>query len=152
MLASLRRTCEPALSVVGVCPHRLRNNNQSTSESDPRSYEVTWAVTSKAQKKFWGSKGIRTHDLRDTGAMLYRVSYEASASSYNGYKLNSHLTCFQWGFIAQLVEHRTGNAFGSEPGRWLVGSLNKTAEDGDSNIGKTVRPITEDKKRSGILK
>ena len=31
-----------------------------------------------------------------------------SPSSYNGYKLNSHLTCFQRGFIAQLVEHRTG--------------------------------------------
>ena len=26
-----------------------------------------------------------------------------SFSSYNGYKLNSHLTCFQRGFIAQLV-------------------------------------------------
>ena len=31
-----------------------------------------------AQKQFWGSNGIRTHDLRDTGAMLYRLSYEAS--------------------------------------------------------------------------
>ena len=30
-------------------------------------------------------------------------------SSYNGYKLNSYLTClFQRGFIAQSVEHRTG--------------------------------------------
>ena len=47
-----------------------------TSESDLRSYEV--AVTKKAQKKFWGSNGIRTHDLRDTGAMLYQLSYEAS--------------------------------------------------------------------------
>ena len=28
--------------------------------------------------KFWGSNGIRTHGLRDTGAMLYRLSYEAS--------------------------------------------------------------------------
>ena len=27
---------------------------------------------------------------------------------YHGYKLNSHLTCFQRSFIAQLVEHRTG--------------------------------------------
>ena len=40
------------------------------SESDPRSYE--------AQKTFWGSNGIRTHDLRDTSAMLYQLSYEAS--------------------------------------------------------------------------
>ena len=48
------------------------------SERDLRSCEVTQAVTNKAQKKFWGSNGIRTHDLRDTGAMLYRLSYEAS--------------------------------------------------------------------------
>ena len=51
---------------------------KSTSESDPRSYKVTKAVTNKAQKKFWGSNGIRTHDLRDAGAMLYRLGYEAS--------------------------------------------------------------------------
>ena len=36
-----------------------------TSESDSRSY----VVTDKAQKKFW----LRTRDLRDTGAMLYRL-------------------------------------------------------------------------------
>ena len=33
-------------------------------------------VTNKAQKKI--SDGIRTHDLHDTGAMLYQLSYEAS--------------------------------------------------------------------------
>ena len=40
-----------------------------------------------------------------------------SFTSYNGYKLNSHLTCFQQGFIAQLVEHRTGimELMGSNP-------------------------------------
>ena len=34
-----------------------------------------------------------------------------------GYKLNSHLTCFQQSFIAQSVEHRTGIAevMGSNP-------------------------------------
>ena len=37
-----------------------------TSESD------------KAQNKFWGSNGIQTHDLRNTGAMLYQLSYEVS--------------------------------------------------------------------------
>ena len=31
-------------------------------------------------------------------------------SSHDGYKLNSHLTCFQRGFIAQSVKHRTGIA------------------------------------------
>ena len=37
---------------------------------------------------------------------LYHI-HLTSFSLYNGYKLNSHLTCFQRGFIAQLVEHRT---------------------------------------------
>ena len=50
---------------------------ENTSESDPHSYEATKAVAKKAQKKFWGFNGIRTHDLRDTGAMLYQLSYEA---------------------------------------------------------------------------
>ena len=36
------------------------------------------AVTNKAQKKFWGFNGIQTHDLCDTGVMLYQLSYEAS--------------------------------------------------------------------------
>ena len=33
---------------------------QNTSESDPRSYEATKAVTKKAQKQFWGFNGIWT--------------------------------------------------------------------------------------------
>ena len=48
------------------------------SERDLHSCEVTYAVTNKAQKKFWGSNGIQTHDLRDTSAMFYRLRYEAS--------------------------------------------------------------------------
>ena len=39
---------------------------------------MTLAITNKAQKKFWGSNGILTHDLRNTGVMLYQLSYEAS--------------------------------------------------------------------------
>ena len=50
----------------------------NTSENNPHSYEVTLAGTNEAQKEIWGSNGIRTHDLRDTGAMLYQLSYEAS--------------------------------------------------------------------------
>ena len=47
---------------------------------------------------------------RKTANMIYN-------SAHNGYKLNSHLTCFQRGFIAQLVEHRTGivEIMGSNP-------------------------------------
>ena len=43
----------------------------NASESDSRSYEATETVEKKAQKKFWGSSGIRTHDLRNTS-----VTYE----------------------------------------------------------------------------
>ena len=51
----------------------------NTSESDHRSCEVTLA--NKAQKKIWGSKGIRTHDLCDTvGAMLYFVTSQLRRS------------------------------------------------------------------------
>ena len=47
---------------------------------------------------------------------LYHIDI-MSFSSYNGCKLNSHLTCFQQGFIAQLLEHRTGivEVMGSNP-------------------------------------
>ena len=55
----------------------LQIKNILVGESDPRSYEVTLAVTNKAQKTFWVSNGIQTHDLCDTGAMLYQLSYEA---------------------------------------------------------------------------
>ena len=46
---------------------------ENTSESDLH----TKAVAKKAQKKFWGFNGIRTHDICDTSAMLYQLSYEA---------------------------------------------------------------------------
>ena len=47
---------------------------------------------------------------------LYHM-HTISLSSYDEYKLNSLLTCFQRGFIAPLVEHRTGIAevMGSNP-------------------------------------
>ena len=32
----------------------------------------------RSLKKNQGFNGIRTHDLRDTGAMLYQLSYEAT--------------------------------------------------------------------------
>ena len=52
----------------------------TTTENDLRSYEATTEVAMKAQKNFWGSNGIQTHELMtDTGAMLYQLScmYEA---------------------------------------------------------------------------
>ena len=44
--------------------------------SDLHSCEATKTVAKKVQKQFWGSNGIRTHDLHNTGAMLYWLSYE----------------------------------------------------------------------------
>ena len=60
----------------------------------------------KAQLKFWGSNGMQTQD--------------SNSLSYT-HHLILHMTCFQRGFIAQLVEHRTGIAdvMGSNPvGAW----------------------------------
>ena len=53
-------------------------------------------------------------------SLIWSLSYTLHIIlSYNGYKLNSHLTCFWRGFIAQLVEHRTGivEVMGSNPVR-----------------------------------
>ena len=47
------------------CDHRSKFSNLSN-----------WNV--EAWKKNQGFNGIRTHDLRDTGAMLYQLSYEAT--------------------------------------------------------------------------
>ena len=41
------------------------------------SYKWKWS----SQKKFWGSNGIWTHDLCDTGTMLYQLSYKALLES-----------------------------------------------------------------------
>ena len=52
-------------------------------------------------------------------ALWFKNTSESDPCSYvvTCSKLNSHLTCFQWGFIAQLVEHRTGitEVMGSNP-------------------------------------
>ena len=48
---------------------------ENTSESYLPSYKATYAVAKRAQKK--GFNGTQTHDLLDTGAMLYQLSYEA---------------------------------------------------------------------------
>ena len=56
-------------------------------ENDLLSCEVTkklqtkWSYKQSAETKIWGLNGIRTHDLRDTGAMLYRLNYEASTGA-----------------------------------------------------------------------
>ena len=41
------------------------------------SYEATKRVAKKAQKKILRLQQDSTHDLHDTGVMLYQLSYEA---------------------------------------------------------------------------
>ena len=48
--------------------HRSKFSNLSSWKEKPE----------KKKKKNQGFNGIRTHDLRDTGAMLYQLSYEAT--------------------------------------------------------------------------
>ena len=52
---------------VGICNNNNNNNNNSNSNN--------WKGK---QEKNKGFNGIRTRDLRDTGAMLYQLSYEAT--------------------------------------------------------------------------
>ena len=78
------------------------------------------------KKKNQGFNGIRTHDLRDTGAMLYQLSYEATHWEQGQFiwrnELNKLTLLPMCGFIAQLVEHRTGIAevMGSNPVEALI--------------------------------
>ena len=55
--------------------------------------------------------------------MIYKIYISSQLCSYNGYKLNSHLTCFQRGFIAQLVEVMGSNPFGHEAPGFFLGFL-----------------------------
>ena len=60
---------------------------------------------------------LRIKNNRERDLHIHITSF----SSYNGYKLNSHLTCSRRGFIAQSAEHRTGIAevIGSKS-RWSL--------------------------------
>ena len=47
-------------------------------KNDPRSEFSNLSNWKKEPEKNQGFNGIRTRDLRDTGAMLYQLSYEAT--------------------------------------------------------------------------
>ena len=47
-------------------------------KSDHRSKFPNQAIGKKKPEKNQGCNGIRTRDLRDTGAMLYQLSYQAT--------------------------------------------------------------------------
>ena len=114
----------------------MKNDHRSKFSNLSNWKEEAW--------KNQGFNGIRTRDLRDTGAMLYQLSYEATHSSlwsttavqiyelfhiyFSSFhssrenelnKLTSLPVC---GFIAQLVEHRTGivEVTGSNPVEALI--------------------------------
>ena len=101
--------------------------------------ENNLAAVDKKPEKNQGFNGIRTHDLRDTGAMLYQLSYEATHREQGQFtefissravkscelymkNINKLTLLSMCGFIAQLVEHRTGIAevMGSNPVEALI--------------------------------
>ena len=86
-------------------------------KSDHRSKFSNLSNWKEEAWKNQGFNGIRTRDLRDTGAMLYQLSYEAT--HWERGQLTSLPMC---GFIAQLVEHHTGIAevMGSNPVEALI--------------------------------
>ena len=49
----------------------------------------------KPRKKLWDSNGIRTHDLRDTGAMLYQLKprWKQVRCEFNLYPLYDDMMC-----------------------------------------------------------
>ena len=49
-------------------------------KNDPRSKFSNLSIWKEEAWKNQGFNGIRTRDLRDTGAMLYQLSYEAILS------------------------------------------------------------------------
>ena len=69
------------------------------------------AIGKKKPEKNQGFNGIRIRDLRDTGAMLYQLSYEAT-----------HWKRGQWLEVSGVKEHRTGIAevTGSNPVKALI--------------------------------
>ena len=113
--------CVPLVSA--NCQNQVSSYIQTNrSESDLRSCEATWAVAKKARKK----NLRRQQDLIlwppwYRHVMLYHLSYEASLEA--GQERVQFMpviwreTCFQRGFIAQLVEHRISiaEAMGSNP-------------------------------------
>ena len=96
----------------------MKNDHRSKFSNLSNWKEEAW--------KNQGFNGIRTRDLRDTGAILYQLSYEAThwerGQFIERYELNKLTSLPMSGFIAQLVEHRTGIAevTGSNPVEALI--------------------------------
>ena len=87
--------------------YKVRNDHRSKFSNLSNWKEEAW--------KSQGFNGIRTRDLRDTGAMLYQLSYEATHWERGQFiefisPVRSETMLYQLSYeaIAQLVEHRTG--------------------------------------------
>ena len=89
---------------------KVKNDHRSKFSNLSKWNEEAW--------KNQGLNGIWTRDLHDTGAMLYQLSYEATHWERGQLiEFISSRALPMCGFIAQLVEHRTGIAevTGSNP-------------------------------------
>ena len=62
------------------CMQNLERFRQSSilSKKPSALFPLKPSIGKKKPEKNQGFKGIRTHDLRDTGAMRYQLSYEAT--------------------------------------------------------------------------
>ena len=81
-------------------------------KSDHRSKFSNFSNWKEEAWKKQGFNGIWTRELRDTGAILYQLSYEAAHWERGQFiedDVRTGLTSLPMcSFIAQLVEHRTG--------------------------------------------
>ena len=94
---------------------KVKNDHRSKFSNLRNWKEEAW--------KNQGFKGIRTRDLRATGAMLYQLNYEVTHWERGQFiEFISPMWSEMCGFIAQLVEHRTGitEVTGSNPDEALI--------------------------------
>ena len=61
-----------------ICDQSVWHNEKMKVMNDHRSKFSNLSSWKEKPEKNQGFNGIRTHDLRDTGAMLYQLSYEAT--------------------------------------------------------------------------
>ena len=64
----------------------------------------------RSLKKNQGFNGIRTRDLRVTGALLYQLSYEATHWEQGQFieftsRVRSEMMCLNWKFTAMIILH-----------------------------------------------
>ena len=91
------------------------------SEEGSSQYTFQFKQLERGSLKKSGLQRDSKRDLRDTGAMLYQLSYEATHWE-RGHFIDKLASLPMCGFITQWVEHRTGDAevTGSNPAEALI--------------------------------